>query len=337
MDLKLLLKRGALVAAANWQVVVIQFAAQTAFKVLLAVPIIAGAILVAIVVGADLAVLLQGGVRDMFAAIATALRAEPAALTAFVVTFAVALIGGSIFMFLVKGGSVTILLDAARSTRAIESEPITAARLRSAAMFSIDRFSAGCRRLFRPYLVLGFVLMLVYAASAGAYLAFVVLGYRAFEGRAWLIGWTAVAALAGVALVLWITAVNLLYLLLQIATAAGARSLTGAVAAVARFIRSAPRELGGVFLVVLGLMVLATFASALVWSGVGLVAFVPLVGLAVFPLQMAALLLRGIIFEYIGLSALAAYASLYGRTGEAVADAAQSERFGPDALRATSA
>ena len=44
-----------------------------------------------------------------------------------------------------------------------------------------------------------------------------------------------------------------------------------------------------------------------------MIAFVPLVGLAVFPLQLAALLLRGIVFEFIGLGALAAYAALYHR------------------------
>jgi hypothetical protein len=38
---------------------------------------------------------------------------------------------------------------------------------------------------------------------------------------------------------------------------------------------------------------------------------VPLVGLAVFPLQIAALILRGIVFEYLGLTALGAYLSLY--------------------------
>ena len=53
--------------------------------------------------------------------------------------------------------------------------------------------------------------------------------------------------------------------------------------------RSEFRELAGVFFVVLGLVVAATLASALAWSGVGLIAFVPLVGLAVFPLQLAAL------------------------------------------------
>jgi hypothetical protein len=71
--------------------------------------------------------------------------------------------------------------------------------------------------------------------------------------------------------------------------------------------------LAGIFGVILALLVGATLASALAWSGVGLVAFVPLVGLAVFPLQIAALIVRGLMFEYIGLTALASYAALYQR------------------------
>jgi hypothetical protein len=59
------------------------------------------------------------------------------------------------------------------------------------------------------------------------------------------------------------------------------------------------------------LVIAATAASALAWSGVGLIAFVPLVGLAVFPLQLAALLVRGLAFEYLGLTALGAYLTLY--------------------------
>ncbi len=68
-------------------------------------------------------------------------------------------------------------------------------------------------------------------------------------------------------------------------------------------------------------MVAATFASALAWSGVGLIAFVPLVGLAVFPLQLAALLLRGLVFEYLGLTALGAYVTLYARYLDAAVSA----------------
>jgi hypothetical protein len=82
---------------------------------------------------------------------------------------------------------------------------------------------------------------------------------------------------------------------------------------VGRFVRVEFRELGGVFLVTLGMIVAATIASALAWSGVGLVAFVPLVGLAVIPLQLAALLVRALVFEYISLTAIGAYLTLYRR------------------------
>jgi hypothetical protein len=108
--------------------------------------------------------------------------------------------------------------------------------------------------------------------------------------------------------------VNLLYLLAQVAIAVENVGVYDAIGSVARFIRTEFRDLAGVFLIVVALVVAATFASALAWSGVGLIAFVPLVGLAVFPLQLAALLLRGVIFEYLGLTALGAYLTLYSRS-----------------------
>ena len=45
--------------------------------------------------------------------------------------------------------------------------------------------------------------------------------------------------------------------------------------------------------------------------GILLLGFVPIVGLAVFPLQVVAWLLRGVVFQYIGLTALCAYVRLY--------------------------
>ena len=45
MHLKSLLKRGALLAAANWPVIAIQYVAATTFQVLLAVPVIGAATL----------------------------------------------------------------------------------------------------------------------------------------------------------------------------------------------------------------------------------------------------------------------------------------------------
>ncbi len=311
VTLKLLLKRGALLAAANWPAVAIQFIAETTFQVLLAVPVIGAAILVAVLLGADLADLLQGSLRDMFTTIASALMSEPVALVSFICAFFIVLLGGSVFMFLVKGGTVDVLAAANLTARPIENEPITYQSLHAAAFFTLERFTHGCSRLFRRYLKLGLALMVVYLLSGLSYLAFVVYGYQAAGGRLVIIGWTLVAALAAGALVAWITLVNFVYLLLQIVIAIEDVGPVDAVRHVVRFARAEFRDLAGVFVVILGIVVGATFASALAWSGVGLIAFVPLVGLAVFPLQVAALLVRGLVFEYIGLTALGAYVTLY--------------------------
>jgi len=318
----LLLKRGALLAAANWPTVAIQFIAETTLQVLLAVPIIGAAILVAVLMGGDLVDLLKGSLREIFTTIASTLLSEPLALVAFMTSFVIVLLGGSVLMFLVKGGTMEVLLAANEAAGPIEREPLTLETFRRASRFTLPRFTAGCSRLFPRYLALGLLLMLVYALSVGAYLAFVVYGYRAAGDRVLVIGWTFIAALAAALLVAWITLVNFAYLLLQIAMAHDGVGLADACRATTRFVRAEFRSLAGVFLVVIALVVAAMLASALAWSGVGLIAFVPLVGLAVFPLQLAALLLRGLVFEYLGLTALGAYLALYrghaGRRAEAV-------------------
>jgi hypothetical protein len=315
VDLKHLLKRGALLAAANWQTVAIQFVAETTFQALLAVPLLGAAVLVAVLLGGDLADLVRGSLRDIFTTISGALLSEPVALIAFVTAFVVVLLGGSALMFVVKGGTVDVLVAASIDAGPIEQRPLTFDLLQHASRFTLKRFTDGCARLFRPYLRLGAALMIVYALSSAAYLAFVVYGYRAIEGRALILGWTLVAAVSAMVLVAWMTVVNMLYLLVQIAMAVEGVGVREGCRATARFIRSELRELTLVFLVLVALVVAATFASALAWSGVGLIAFVPLVGLAVFPLQLAALVLRGVAFEYLGLTALGAYLTLYQSYG----------------------
>jgi len=311
LDLKHLLKRGALLAAANWQTVAIQFVAATTFQVLLAMPIIGAAILVAVLLGADLADLLQGSLREMFTTVASTLLSEPVALVCFAIAFTLVLLGGSVLMFVVKGGTVEVIAAANADAGPIEQHPLTFDMLRGAGRFTLQRFTSGCARLFRPYIALGLTLMAVYAISIAGYVVFVGYGYRAAEGRVLIIGWTFIAALAAAVLVGWITIVNLMYLLLQVAMAVEGVGLAQACRATARFVRAAFRELVGLFLLVVALVVAAMLASALAWSGVGLIAFVPLVGLAVFPLQIAALLVRGLAFEYLGLTALGAYLTLY--------------------------
>ena len=78
-------------------------------------------------------------------------------------------------MFLVKGGTVDVLVAAEAAAGPIEREPLTYdSVVQRRRAFTLERFIAGCRRLFRRYLMLGLALMVVYAVSGGAYLAFVV-------------------------------------------------------------------------------------------------------------------------------------------------------------------
>jgi hypothetical protein len=166
--------------------------------------------------------------------------------------------------------------------------------------------------------VLGLALTLAHAVSGAAYLAFLIYGYRAAAGVLDVLGWTVIAAVAAIAVIVWITLVNCVYLLMQIAMAADNLGFLDACRAVGRFVRAEFGALTRIFLMMFGLVVGATFVSALAWSGVGLIAFVPLVGLAVIPLQIAALIVRGLAFEYIGLAAAGAYLTLYRRAPRTV-------------------
>ena len=317
MNLKLLLKRGALIAAANWPTVAIQFVAETAFQVLVAMPILGAAVLVTVLVGTDLGELLQGGLRDMATRIAGALTSEPIALVSFGIAFAITLSAASVLMFLTKGGVLDVLLAAEESAGAFELEPISIDTIEPAACFTLERFVHGCARLFKPYLALGIALLVAYALTAAAYVAFAVYGYRV-AGAVGIVGLTSLAAAAAIVLIVWITLVNFVYLLMQIAMAADKLGLNDAFRAVAGFMRAEVRLLAQVFVVTLGIEIGATLVSALAWSGLGLIAFVPLIGLAVIPLQIVALAVRGLAFAYIGLTAASAYLTLYRREPRAL-------------------
>lgn len=302
--LKPTLKRGALVAAANWPVIVVQATADSLFKALIAMPLIGGIFLVALVVGADPGALISLEWRDLATTIIGALMSRPVVLTSFLASLAIVVIGGSLFVFLVKAGTVSILVRGERVAGPIEQPPLHFGTVSRAATFSIESFVEAARALYPRYARLGGILMAVYAMSGAAYLAAVMASRSAGEG------W-GVAALFTGGFVAWITVVNLLYLLTQIVIAADDCSVSAALTRVTAFLR---RERGGVaavFLVVLGLVVFAQGASLLVTAALGLIGFIPIVGLTVLPLQLLAWVFRALVFQYIGLSSVGAYLNLY--------------------------
>ena len=294
------LKRGGLVAAANWPVVFVQASADLLAKLVMAVPLIAGVVLVVLLVGAEPVAMMR--LRTALpATIFALLLARPLAFTSFVAAMAVAVVGGAVFIFLVKGGTVALLVRAEREADALEEPPLQPARIATAAVFSVERFIDASRQLFPRYVRLGCLLMLIYALSAAAFVA-ITFG----EGLGLL-----VPAAASVLFVAWITAVNLLYLLAQIVMAAEGCGVGTACRRALGFVRRVPRAVLGVCFVTVGLVVLTTAASLVAATALGLIGFVPIVGLAVWPLQLLALALRGLVLQYISLAAVGAYSTLY--------------------------
>jgi len=159
--------------------------------------------------------------------------------------------------------------------------------------------------LFPRYAQLGLTLLGVYVASGAAY--FVLVSASRSAGEGWVF-----AGLLTVAFVVWITVVNLVYLLTQIVIAADDCAVMPALPRVWSFVHRERRSIAAIFLVVLALVVCATGASFVAAAALGVIAFVPLLGLPmVVPLQLLAWALRGIVFQYIGLSSIAAYVKLY--------------------------
>ncbi len=298
------LKRGALLAWANWPVAVIQASADSLFKMVVAVPFIGGLILVALVVGAEPRALLDLDARDLAATVAALVLSRSLVLIAFVAAVAVAAVGGSVLVFLVKGGSVSTMVEAERQADAVEAFPLGQADLARARQFSLERFIASAQGLCGRYARLGFALVAVYLVSAAVYLL-AIFGRGESAGPWWL------AVLDTVAFVAWITVVNWLYLLVQVAIAAEDCGVMTATRRVASFLRHAGRPVGGVFVVVLVLVGVATVASLAASAALGLVAWVPLVWFAVWPLQLLAWLVRAVVFQYLALASVAAYMTLY--------------------------
>ena len=300
MTMKSTLKRGALIAAANWQVTLVQALTDSLFKLLIAVPIVGGVFLVALVLGAEPAGLMSLEWREMIATVVTALLSRPAVLTFFLLALSVVVVGGSLFVFLVKSGSVATLVDADLHAGPIEQPPLHLWNLARAGRFSAEAFIGACARLFPRFARLGFGLMAVYLVSGALYL-FVVRG---------LGGW-GMTALVTALFVSWITLVNLIYLLIQIVIVADDCSVPAAARRVAAFVRTETRRVAAIFGVILALVVCATGASILATAALGLIAFVPFFGLAVLPLQLLAWMLRGVVFQYLGLTSIGAYVKLY--------------------------
>jgi hypothetical protein len=301
--LKAAIKRGALIAAANWPVTVIQASADSLFKLLLTTPVVGGVFVIALAVGSEPSSLITPDWRQTAATIASAIREHPGVLAAFLLAMMVVSVGGSFFVFLVKAGTVATLVRSEREAGPVEDAPLGLGVVTRASRFSIDAYVEAARAYFPRYARLGIILMGVYLVSG---VSFLVLVARREAGGGW-----SLTALLSAAFIVWITGVNLLYLLVQIVMTADDCGVAAASRRVSAFLRQDGRQVGSVFALLLVLIVGATIASVLATAALGLVAFIPFLGLAALPLQLLAWLMRGLVFQYLGLTSVGAYLKLY--------------------------
>ena len=302
--IKAALKRGALLAAANWPVALIQAAADGVFKLWIAVPLLGGVLLVTLVIGGGADALQAVDWRLLATQIVTSLASRRLVLLAFVLSLSVVVIGGSLFVFLVKAGTVGVLVRGERDAPELEESVLDGSTFAGCSVFTIELFIESARRLFPRYARLGFVLMTIYAASAAAYVTLVI---SAGGGES---GWWIPSLAAGL-FVVWTTLVNFVYLLVQLVVAADDCSVTEAARRVRAFVAADYRTVGGIFGVVLGMVLLATVASLLAFAALGLVLVLPFLWLAAVPLQLVAVVVRAVVFQFIALTSIGAYAQLY--------------------------
>lgn len=313
LPLRAALKRGALVTAANWPVVLIRFVMVAVYRVSVGVPVVGGAFVVAVLAGADIRTLLASDLQAAGGLVIAALVGRPTELAVFLVAVGVVAVGGGLVVFLMHAGTASVLVHGERQAADVQRAPLRLSAVRSASVFGIAEFQAGVRRFGRRFVVLGLWLALAYVLVGGLALgglgAIVALDGTRSGPAVWGLGVLFVTS----GVLIAVAGLNLVYALLQVIIVTDDCRVSQAVARLHAFVTHDARQVAGVFGVVLALVVLASAASLLATAGLALVAWVPFVGLAVVPLQLAAWLMRGVVFHYMELGAWSAYQSQYRR------------------------
>ena len=161
--------------------------AESAFKALLIVPVVGAAFLVTLLVGSSVEEIVSGDLRQTLGIAIAALGEHRAALGAYLAGVGVVLVGGSILMFVVKAGSVGVLVDADRAGPAVERPPLRVDTVRQAERFTLERFSEASTRFRHRFVRLGLGLLIVYGMTVGVYLLALVSLYRV--STAWNLAW----------------------------------------------------------------------------------------------------------------------------------------------------
>ena len=129
LPLRAALRRGALVTAANWQIILVQFVAVSMFRVALAVPVIGGAFMVAVLAEAEVGTLFADGVRPAAGLVFTSLLHRPVALWSFVAAVSMVAVGGGVVLCLAEAGGLGTLAAGERGSGDLQRPPLRLVRV----------------------------------------------------------------------------------------------------------------------------------------------------------------------------------------------------------------
>jgi hypothetical protein len=307
------LRRGALVTAANWPVIVIELVVETLLKAAVAVPIVGGAFMVAVLLDADVRTLLDGGIRTMAEQILNLLTNAPLAFASFVAAVALVGFGGSLIMFVIKAGTLAILVAGERLAPEGDGSPIRLDWLARSAAYRVDDLLTAISHFRGRAIALAVGLGVSYVAVAFGYALLMRAAFGLTADPVWVNVWPlAVAVITSGGLVA-VAALNLFYDLTRIVVVVEDCSLVAAGRKLWRFLVADVRHVLGIFGVMGAVGAVATAVALVATAGLALISWVPIVGLVVFPLQVVAWLLRGLIFQFMDLMTMVAYEAQYRR------------------------
>jgi hypothetical protein len=316
LPLRAALERGALITLANWPVVLIDFLIESLYKLTLAVPVVGGAFMVAVLLGADVRTLFADGVRSTAGVVLAALTTAPVALWSFLA--AVALVGvlGAAVMFRVKAGTLAVLVHAERASGEIPPSGFRIDWFDRARMYGGRLVLDGVARFGGRTAQLAILLGATYAVIAVAYVATLSTAVSLADHPRWGALWPLVVFLATSTGVVAYTAANLVCDLLRAIVIIDDCRVRAAMGKLRTFLVADVRQVVGIFGVMSLVLAIVTGASVTAAAGLYLIAWVPLVGLLIVPLQITAWIVRSLIYQYLGLVTLAAYVTQYRRFGE---------------------
>ena len=216
-------------------------------------------------------------------------------------------------MFVIKAGTLAILVAGERLAPEGDGTPIRLDWLARSAAYRVEDLLTAISHFRGRAIALAVGLAVSYVGVAFGYALLMRAAFGLTADPVWVNVWPlAVAVITSTGLVT-VAAINLFYDLTRIVLVVEDCSLVAAGRKLWRFLVADVRHVLGIFGVMGAVGAVATAVALVATAGLALISWVPIVGLVVFPLQIVAWLLRGLIFQFMDLMTMVAYEAQYRR------------------------